>query len=62
MKNKNIYALYKGDTFIDLGTLDELARSINVSRNTMMFYTSKVHQKRKKNPNKGYIVIKIEDN
>ncbi len=31
-KNNNVYALYKGDTFIDVGTYDELASRQKMGR------------------------------
>lgn len=55
----NIYALYHGDTFIDLGTKQYLAKLLNVNIKTISFYASAAYRKRT-NDN-GYIVIKIED-
>ncbi len=55
----NIYALYRGDTFIDLGTKQYLANLLNVSINTISFYMSNAYRKRTNDS--GYIVIKIED-
>lgn len=59
------YALYRGDEFIDLGTADELAKKMNVHRNTIKFYATKTHrerlEKRNSNYNKCLIAIKIEE-
>lgn len=55
----NIYALYHGDTFIDLGTREYLAKLLNVTPKTISFYASPTYRKRT-NDN-GYIVIKVED-
>lgn len=55
---KRIYALYKGDTFIDLGTIEYLAKVLNVSKRTIHFYSTPSYRKRSEN---GYIVIRIED-
>lgn len=52
------YALYHGDTFIDLGTKEYLANLINVSVKSISFYMSPTYQKR--NNYKGWIVIRIE--
>ena len=35
MKRK-IYALYKGDNFLDVGTLDELATRKKLKKNTLL--------------------------
>lgn len=59
MKKKAIYALYKGDTFIDLGTIDYLANILNVSVRTAKFYKSPVYHKRCKD--NALIIIRIED-
>ena len=57
---KQEYALYKGDKFIDLGTVTELARRNGLSKSTIMFYSSPAYIKRIKKKDKCYIVIKIE--
>ena len=58
-KSKTIYALYKGDTFLDLGTVPELARYLKVKKETIRFYNSKRYKQRK-DSNNSYIVIKVE--
>lgn len=56
----NIYAIYKGDTFIDLGTLKYLAKKLNVSEKTIYFYSTEAYKKRRKYKfDNCYIVIKI---
>lgn len=54
-----LYALYKGDTFIDIGTYEELANKIGVSINTIRFYATKTWKK--KSNCEGYIVISVEE-
>ncbi|MCT1392022.1 hypothetical protein M4D76_27645 [Peribacillus frigoritolerans] len=54
-----MFALYQGDTFIDLGTKEYLANKLNVKIGTIEFYMSPTYRKRT-NDN-GYIVIRIED-
>ena len=61
-KSKVVYALYKGDTFLELGTVPELAKYLNVKESTIKFYTTKTYRKRRKGSNNSYIVIKVEDN
>lgn len=55
----NIYALYKGDEFIDLGTKEYLANLLKVKVKTILFYSSPTYKKRTKE--NGYVVIRIED-
>lgn len=57
MGKNNLYALYKGDEFIDLGTIDYLAKILNVHTRTIRFYSTPTYQKR--NNYKGWVVIKI---
>ena len=54
------YALYKGDEFIDLGTLDYLSAKWNIPEKTLRWYG---HCKRvkKRNHKSGYVVIPIEE-
>jgi hypothetical protein len=53
-----MYALYHGDKFIDIGSLEYLAKLIGVGKRTISFYMSPTYKKRT-NYN-GWIVIKIE--
>lgn len=57
-----LYALYKGDNFIDLGTKQYLANLLGVSEKTIYFYSSNVYKKRKNyNFKNCYVVIEVED-
>lgn len=61
-KSKRIirtYALYKGDKFIDMGTLDYLADLLGVKPKTILFYTTPSYQKRVRE--NSYIVIKVDE-
>lgn len=57
MKKKKEYALYKGDEFLEIGTYEELAKYLGVSKRTIQFYLSSSNKKRDKG-NK-YVVVKI---
>lgn len=59
-RSKTVYALYKGDTFIDLGTVSELAKVLNVSERTIKFYATKTYKERRKESNNSIVVIKVE--
>lgn len=52
------YALYHGDDFMDLGTLDFLAKKFHFKINTLKWYSYPSNRKRSLN---SYQVIKLED-
>lgn len=41
-----MYALYKGDEFLCMGTIKEIAKKMGVSERTIRFYSSPVYQRR----------------
>lgn len=51
------YALYKGDTFITMGTLAEISKENGIAERMLKHYTFASTQRR--NPN-GRAVVKIE--
>lgn len=53
------YALYKGDSFLDMGSKSYLARLIGVKIKTIEYYMSPAH--RRKTKGNAYLVIKVED-
>ena len=63
MRKESVYAVYKGDKFIDLGTKKELAKRLNVKIGTVSAWANLRQRKRIENTQKkdGYIAIKIED-
>lgn len=56
---KHEYALYKGDTFIDLGSAEYLAAKINVKVGSILFYKSPTYKKR--NGERGWVVVEIPE-
>lgn len=56
--NKTMYALYKGDNILTIGSIRELALYLGVTERTIRFYSTPTHRKRNK---EGYLVIKIEE-
>lgn len=58
-KSKYLYALYKGDTFIDIGTKEYLAKLLNVTKKTIGFYSTPTQIKRHKD--NAYIVVRIDE-
>lgn len=58
------YAVYKGDSVVCIGTLNECAVYMGVLPETVRFYTTPTYQKRvakRKNPRNYITVIKLED-
>lgn len=53
------YALYKGDNFIDVGTLEEISKRQNISKETLYWYTSKIASTRGKG--NRLFLMKLED-
>lgn len=45
-KEKAIYGLYKGNEFLDVGTVEELSEKYHVQAHTIRWWASPTHQKR----------------
>ena len=62
MKPKT-YAIYKGDTFVDLGTVAYLSKKYGISNQTIRYYASPIYRKRLigKDLDNNRIVIVVED-
>lgn len=60
-KKKNVYALYKGDELLEIGTAEEIAKKQNTAEDTIRYYGSTAHlRKRRKSKDYNYkILIKI---
>ena len=58
----NVYALYKGDEFIDIGTKEEIAEKMGWKKTTISFYHSPANIKRSKG--NRYLIVnagEVED-
>jgi hypothetical protein len=51
------YALYQGDTFVTLGTFEEISKETGIAEKLLKYYTFASTQKRRPN---GRAVVKIE--
>ena len=60
-KPSGCYAIYRGDKFLDLGSLEELGKKFNVKPNTIYFYSTPTYRKRTKPDGNNFIVIRIGD-
>jgi predicted transcriptional regulator len=57
-KSKNEYCLYRGDIFVDVGTIKEIAERQGMNEHTIRTYMSEKRQRR--NPN-GLTLYKLVD-
>lgn len=48
MRYKSVYALYKGDVFIDVGTASELSERTGLKCESIIFMSSPTYRKRAK--------------
>ena len=60
VKEPAIYAVYDGDTFLTMGTADQLAVELNVKRRTIIWLASATYKNRKKDGENGRILIRVE--
>jgi hypothetical protein len=63
MKKENIYAIYKGDDFVYMGTKKECAEHLGVMPRTICFYTTPTYRSRFKDneDSQRIVVLKVED-
>lgn len=54
-----LYAIYRGDTFVDVGTAKELARKNNIKISTVYFYASPYYHNLVKNKINRRIVYRV---
>lgn len=60
MSREVVFALYRGDEFVDLGTKKELAKRMGVSVSTITFLASPANAKRNATGNR-LMAYRIED-
>lgn len=61
MSKKAVYAVYDGDTFVAMGTSRELSELLGVKPETISWLSTPTYWSRRKNPEKGRVVIRVED-
>lgn len=62
--NNREYALYKGDQFIMIGTLQNIADELNVTRRGLYYYLSPFYAKKlanMKSTSKAIVIVDAED-
>lgn len=58
----NIYGLYKGDTFIDVGTANEIAERQGLKPSTIRWLAGSTRQKNKDTSGENCLIAIIIDN
>lgn len=61
-KHPHTYALYYGDKFVDVGTINDIAKRQHRKARSLRFLGTKHYKQRKEHPEQGWILIKLEDN
>lgn len=59
-RKKQEYALYKGDEFIDLGTIPEIAKREGVKPKTIYYYKTSAYKKKFKDDTNRKVLIRLE--
>ncbi|MGE7545033.1 hypothetical protein [Sporosarcina newyorkensis] len=63
-KRHRVFALYKGDELLSVGTIEEIAEELNVLPETVLFYGTNVYKRRletRKNPKNCRELVELED-
>lgn len=55
-----IYALYKGEEILSIGTSKEIATEMNIKEETVMYYATNAHKNRTSEEN-GRRLVKLEE-
>ena len=59
-RKRQEYALYRGDEFIDVGTIQEIAQRQNVTPQTIHYYKSPAYKRKFKDDKNRKVLVKIE--
>ena len=63
-KKMKEYALYKGDEFLSVGTVEEIAKEVGAKPETVMYYGTNAYKRKlakRKDSKNAKILIKLED-
>lgn len=61
MCKEKVYAIYKGDEFVDMGTSKELAKKFGIREESVKFFSYPTNHRRNKGKRKIAIVIDDEE-
>ena len=59
-RKKQEYALYKGDEFIDLGTIEEIAKRLKVAPKTVRYFSTPAYKRKGKDDTNRKVLIRLE--
>lgn len=59
MSEPQIYGLYRGDEFLDVGTAKEIEERTGISRNTIKFYATPAGRKRAEKRENSLVVVRL---
>ena len=57
----NVYALYKGETFLAEGTIAEISEQTGKSENYLIYMTYPIYHKRRKEDGNSMLMVLLED-
>lgn len=60
-KDKKIFALYKGDTFIDVGSLEGISKRQNMRKETLLSLKTPYYINKIKDKEDCLFLIKVDD-
>lgn len=55
-----VYAMYKGEECLAIGTIKELAEKLGVKEDTIYFYTTPTYKKRVKKGKNRRVLVRVE--
>ena len=58
-RKKNVYALYRGDEMLGMGTADELAEKLGIKRETVLWLSTPAAHRR--DTGKRMVAYKVEE-
>lgn len=59
--NTNEYVLYKGEEVIAMGTAQEIADKLGITKDTVKFYGTPAYKRRRKNSKTRHYLVKVGD-
>lgn len=60
-KRQQEWALYKGEELLAMGTMREIADAVNVSEETIYFYSSPAYEKRVAKRRNARVLVNLEE-
>lgn len=59
--NNQLYALYKGDTFIDVGTIDEISERQKIKKKRLFTLKVPAYANRENRKENTFILVRLDD-